>query len=292
MDGNAFALTLLTGLATGMFLVLVSAGLTIVFGMQGILNFAHGSFYMLGAYFSVTLLPRVKSFPVVALAVFVLAGAVGAILERLLVRRLAGRPPLHHLMVTFGAALIIGELVKQIWGPSMQFAGIPPVLAGVVRVGQLFFPKYFVFVILFSLALMVAGWLLFTRSRYGLQVQAITNDRDMARALGIPATRLNTLVFAVGAGTAGLAGMLAGPVFAIHPTMDLDLIAIIFAVVIFGGLGDLRGALAGGLILGLVLAFGTALHSSTVAQIVLFLVMAVVVILRPNGLFGRPGVID
>lgn len=287
MTLQTFALQLLTGLGTGALLMLVSMGFTITFGLQRIINIAHGTLYMLGAYVAAEMLRAHWGFWLTLLTVFIAIGIVGLVVQRALLHYLSREDHLIQVVATIGLALAVSEVVKLLWGPNTQMLDIPAFLRGVIAFGPMVYPVYLLFVMAFATLLMGAVWLLFNRTTIGLRVQAIALDRESALAVGVNVPVVQTLTFGIGAGLAGLAGALAGPLFAVSPTMDFEIMPTVFAIVIFGGLGDVRGAVAGSMILGLILAFGTALLNSTVANLIVFLLMAATVAVRPQGLFGK-----
>lgn len=286
MTLHAALLQLITGIGTGALLMLVSAGFTITFGLQRIINISHGALYMIGAYLAAELLRLGLPFGVVLLVAFVAVGLLGLGIQSTLLHRIRNADHLVQVLLTLGVSVIVSELLKLAYGAEARTLDIPPSLTGVVALGGIVYPRYFLFVIGFSAVLMAALWVVFSRTRAGLMVQAVALDPEMAFAVGIDVPVVQALTFGIGAGAAGVAGALAGPLFAIHPWMDLDIMPMVFAIVIFGGLGDVRGAIAGATISGLILAFGTAAQSSTVATLIVFLIMAVTVVVRPQGLFG------
>lgn len=288
MTPELFFLQLTTGIGTGALLTLVSAGFTITFGLQRIINISHGALYMLGAYLTAELLRAGLPFWAVIACAFVAIGALGLLIQAALLSRLRTADPLVQILVTLGVSMMVSELLKLAYGPEAKMLEIPASLLGVVSFRGVVYPRYFLFVIAFSAALMVLLWIIFSRAQAGLMVQAVALDPEMAFAVGINVPVVQALTFGIGAGTAGVAGALAGPLFSVHPWMDLDIMPMVFAIVIFGGLGDVRGAIAGALVSGLILAFGTAATSSTVATMTVFLLMALTVAVRPQGLFGAP----
>ena len=271
--------------------MLISAGFTITFGLQRIINISHGALYMIGAYVAYELMRRAVPFWAVILVAFVLVGIVGLIIQITLLHRIRNADELIQILVTLGVAAIVSEIMKFTYGAQARTSDIPSYLTGVVSFGQVVYPRYFLFVIAFSAVLMFILWLIFSRTRPGLMVQAVALDPEMAFAVGINVPVVQALTFGVGAGAAGVAGALAAPLFSVHPYMDLEVMPIIFAIVIFGGLGDIRGAIVGALIGGLIIAFGTAAASSTVATLFLFFVMAVTVVIRPQGLLGKASIV-
>ncbi len=284
---NAVVQYTIQGLAAGSFYALAALGLAVIFGVLGVVNFAHGAFYMLGAVTSAVLLDVLSlnlwwALLVVPLLMFVF----GVIVERLLVQWLLQLDPLYNFLLTFGLTLLLVDLVKRRYGVSGLPYERPEVLQGRLDLFGVILPRYQLFVFLFSLTVCVLVWLLMTRTRVGMIVRASTENPDLARALGINVGRWVSPVFGFGVALAGLAGVLAAPFRAITAEMGSDFIIILFAVVVIGGLGSIVGAVVAGFLVGLVEAFGQA-YAPTFAQIVIFVLMAVVVLVRPAGLFGR-----
>jgi branched-chain amino acid transport system permease protein len=286
MTLEGFFLQLVTGIGTGALLMLVCAGFTITFGLQRIINISHGALYMIGAYVAAELLQRGVPFSAVIVCAFAAGGVLGLVIQSTLLHRIRHADHLIQVLLTLGVSVIVSELLKLTYGSDARMLNVPAFLTGLVSVGGVVYPRYFLFVIACSTLLMLALWIVFSRARIGLMVQAVALDPEMAFGIGINVPRVQALTFGVGAGAAAVAGALAGPLFAVHPWMDLDIMPMVFAIVIFGGLGDVRGAVAGAVISGLILSFGTAAKSSTVATLVVFLLMAVTVAVRPQGLFG------
>ena len=282
----------LNGLTIGAIYILLASGLTIVFGLQGIVNVAHGVFYMLGAYLAIGLYPRI-GFAATVAAVFALTALLGLVLElagvRPLVRR--KRPGMQVLVLTLGVAIIASEVTKLVWGPVPLLSDVPAGLAGTLTLGPIVYPTYWLFVIAFTAVLMTLLALAFHRTTLGILVQSIALNSKISQAMGTNAPRINSLVFALGTGVAGVAGVLAGPILSVYPTMCFDLLMILFVVVILGGLGSLLGIVVSGILIGLVNAFGVAYLSGTAGNILAFAVMIAVLIFRPLGLFGRAGIL-
>jgi len=288
---DAFAVQLLTGLASAATLFLIAAGLTVIFGVTRVVNFSHGSLYMLGCYLAWTILTRLPRdpawFALGVLAAALATGLIGAALEVLLLRRIYRAPELLQLLATFGVVLIIQDLVPMIWGPNDLPLPRPPWLRSFVIIGDLRFPLYDL--ILIALGPIVLGllWLLLHRTRFGVLIRAATEDREMASALGINQRILFTAVFALGSALAGLGGALILPNTSANVGIDLAVIVEAFVVVVVGGMGSVTGAFAAALLIGVAQAFGIALLPKA-TLVLAFVVMAVVLILRPNGLFGVP----
>jgi len=284
---NAVLQYTVQGLAAGSFYALAALGLAIIFGVLGVVNFAHGACYMLGAVTSAVLLDSFGlGFWAALVVVPVLLFCFGVLVERLLVQWLLALDPLYNFLLTFGLSLVLVDLVKRKYGVSGLPYERPDVLTGQLSLGDLRLPTYQLFVFVFSLAVCLVVWLLMTRTRIGMIVRAATERPDLARALGINVNRWITPVFGFGIALAGLAGVLAAPFRAITADMGSSFVIILFAVVVIGGLGSIVGAVVGGFLVGLVEAFGQA-YAPAFAQILIFVLMAVVVLVRPAGLFGR-----
>lgn len=284
---NALLQYTVQGLAAGSFYALAALGLAIIFGVLGVVNFAHGAFYMLGAVTAAVLLDVLGlnlwwSLLVVPMLMFLF----GVVIERLLVQWLLPLDPLYNFLLTFGLTLLLVDLVKRRYGVSGLPYERPDLLQGRLELFGVGLPKYQVFVFLFSLVVCLLVWLLMTRTRIGMIVRASTEKPDLARALGINVGRWVTPVFGFGVALAGLAGVLAAPFRAITAEMGSDFIIILFAVVVIGGLGSILGAVVAGFLVGLVEAYGQA-YAPTYAQILIFVLMALIVLVRPAGLFGR-----
>lgn len=285
-------LQVLNGLTIGAIYILLASGLTIVFGLQGIVNIAHGVFYMPGAYLAITLYPRI-GFALTIVAVFVVTALLGLGLEVTGVRPLVRwrRPGTQVLVLTLGVAIIASELTKLAWGPVPQLSDVPAGLTGVVSLGPILYPKYWLFVMAFTAVFMAALAVAFNRTTLGILVQSIALNSEISQAMGTNAPRINSMVFALGSGVAGIAGVLAGPILSVYPTMCFDLLIILFVVVILGGLGSLLGIVVSGILIGLVNAFGVAYLTGTAGNILAFAVMIAVLVFRPLGLFGRAGIL-
>jgi branched-chain amino acid transport system permease protein len=275
------------GLAAGSFYAIAALGLAVIFGVLGVVNFAHGACYMLGAVAAAVLQDVIGlSFWWALIVVPILLFVFGVIIERLFVQWLLRLEPLYNFLLTFGLALFLVDLVKRRYGVSGLPYERPELLTGQLSLGELRLPTYQVFVFAFSVLVCLVVWLVMTRTRVGMIVRAATERPDVARALGVNVGRWITPVFGFGIALAGLAGVLAAPFRAITADMGSSFIIILFAVVVIGGLGSIVGAVVAGFLVGLVEAFGQA-YAPAFAQIVIFVLMAVVVLLRPAGLFGR-----
>ncbi len=281
----------LAGLSNGMLLFLIAGGLSLIFGVSRIVNFAHGALFMLGAYLAATIVRAAPATPwgfALALAVAT-AGlfVVGAIVEVVFLRRIYRRDHAFQLLLTFGLVLVLGDVVKLVWGREDHSVAMPALLTGSARLAGVTFPVYRLFLIGAGIAVAVGLWLLLHRTRWGVLVRAATMDRQILNALGVDVHRLYTGVFALGAALAGFAGALAAPIVAVGPGLHVQVIIDAFVVVVIGGMGSVGGALAGALLVGLANAFGL-LAFPALAVVVTFIVMTAVLIVRPWGLFGAP----
>ncbi|WP_433608554.1 branched-chain amino acid ABC transporter permease [Dactylosporangium sp. CA-139114] len=276
------------GLVGGGFYALLALGLAVIFGLLRVVNFAHGAFYMLGAVGAFFLLDSLGLSFWVALAVVpVVLGLLGVALERTVVRRLAALDPLYNFLLTFGLTLILQDAVKSRYGTQSKPYGAPAGLGGTVDLGAFDFPAYRVFVLAVAVALCAVVWWVLARTRVGMVVRAGIERPELTRALGIDVGRWIAPVFGFGVALAALAGVLAAPVRAVNPLMGGDLIIGVFAVVVIGGLGSVFGSVAAGFAIGLLQAWSEAYAPPLLAQTLIFLVMALVLLVRPAGLFGR-----
>lgn len=276
---------LLNGLSFGMLLFLLAAGLSLIFGVMRILNLAHGSYYLLGAYVALSVVEATGSVALAALAGIAAVVALGVAMERVFLRRLPQHEELPQALLTFGFLLIVGDVALWIWGGTPQSLPKPEILAASVRLGPLVFPSYRLFLIGLGAVMGVALWLLQERTKLGAMVRATVDDAEIARATGIDVSRLSTVVFGVGAALAALGGILAGPVLGVYPGADFEILLLAFVVVIIGGLGSLKGAFVGSLLVGCLDNFGKALFPE-LAYFTIFAPMAVILAVRPTGLFG------
>lgn len=276
------------GLVGGGFYALLALGLAVIFGMLRVVNFAHGAFYMLGAFGAYILLTEAGvPFWWALLLVPPALGVFGMALERAFVHRLTRLDPLYNFLLTFGLTLILQDLVKSRYGVQSSPYTTPAELSGSVSLGLFDFPTYRVFVLALAVGSCVGVWWLLTRTRAGMVVRAATERPELTRAFGINVGRWVTPIFGFGIALAGLAGVLAAPMRAVNPLMGADLIIVVFAVVVIGGLGSIFGSVAAGFAIGLVQAWGEAYTPPVVGQTLVFIVMAAVLLWRPAGLFGR-----
>ncbi len=285
-----FVIQFLTGLTTASSLFLVASGLSIIFGVTRIVNFAHGSFYMLGAYVAYTLITRLGGdfgFWGGVLFAVLIVGLLGAAMEILVLRRIYGAPELYSLLATFAVVLMVEDAVLALWGPEDLLGPRAPALKGAVSILGRPFPSYDLAVVGFGPLVLGGLWFLFYRTRWGTLVRAATQDREMAGALGVKHSTLFTSVFFLGAALAGLGGALQLPREAANLGMDLNIIVEAFVVVVVGGMGSILGAFLAAVLIGELQAFGILVFPE-ITLVIPFLVMAVVLILRPSGLLGRP----
>ncbi|MDJ0335032.1 branched-chain amino acid ABC transporter permease [Salinibacterium sp. G-O1] len=284
---DAFIQYTAQGLAAGGFYALAALGLAVIFGALNVVNFAHGAFYMLGAVLTAVLLDVAGiNFWVALVLVPVILFGFGIIIERLLVQWLLGLDNLYSFLLTFGISLVLVDVIKIRYGVSGLPYGQPPGLEGLIRIGAVQLPVYQVFVFVFSVLVCLGVWLLLAKTRVGVIVRAATEEPERARALGINVGLWVTPVFGFGVALAGIAGVLAAPFRAITATMGSSFIIILFAIVVIGGLGSILGSVVAGFLVGLVEAYGQG-YASTFSQIIIFVLMAVVILVRPAGLFGR-----
>jgi branched-chain amino acid transport system permease protein len=281
-----FAVFVLHGLAYAGLLFLVSSGLTLVFGMMNVLNFAHAAFYMLGAYFSYSILQWSGNFWLSMLLCPLMLFALGALVERFLLRRVHRHGHLHELLLTFGLAYIITEGVKWIWGNYSLAVSLDGFLTGQVSLLGITYPVYRLFIIGCAVAVGAAMSYVFYRTRVGIIVRAAVDDHEMVNALGINVPLVFMLVFAVGAALSGFAGVIAGPLLTTYPGMAAEILVDAFVVIVVGGFGSLGGALLASLIIGQLQAFGVLLVPK-LSLALIYLLMAVVLVVKPSGLFGE-----
>ncbi len=277
----------LVGLSLAMYLWLVSAGLTIIFGVLGVINFAHGSLFMLGAYFAFTFYGLLGWNFGVAIALSLLCTAiVGFVMERFFLRYLYGVEEAYQLLLTFGFVLILDDAVKMIWGGMFRIPPIPGFLEGAWSFFGRPFPVYNLFIIAAGVAVAVVLWLSFEKTWWGKTVRATASDREMANAIGVNVPRVFNSVFMMGAMLAALGGALGTPVRVASPGLGAAMIIQAFVITVIGGLGNLKGAFVGSLIVGVLSAYGTLLFPVFELALI-YMVMAVVLLVRPQGLFVK-----
>ncbi len=272
----------------GGLLFLLSAGFSLIFGLMKIPNLTHGSFFMLGAYLATSLLARGVDFWTAAVLSGLLVAVFGGIVERFILRRLPGAE-LAQVLVTLGLSFMIADVCLMVWtGDPIQVA-TPSALRGVTAVGSLAFPTYRLAISVIAVIFAVGLWALLDRTRLGAMIRAGVDDPEMARVTGIRVSQLFTIVFCLGAWLAGFAGVIGGPILSVYPGLDGEMLPLALVVVILGGSGSLLGSLVGSFVVGFLYNFGQAMFPE-LAYVVLFLPMLIVLVLRPQGLFGRPAV--
>ncbi len=284
---QAFLGQLLIGLINGSFYAMLSLGLAIIFGLLRVINFAHGAQYMMGAFAGYLLLATfgIGYWPALILAPLIV-GLASAVIERLMLSRLYNLDHLYGLLFTFGLALVIEGTFRYYYGSSGQPYAVPSALAGGYNLGFMFLPKYRGWVVLASLLVCLGTWLLIEKTKLGSYLRAATENPTLVRAFGINVPLLLTFTYGLGAGLAGLAGILAAPVYQVSPLMGSNLIIVVFAVVVVGGMGSILGAVITGYLLGLLEGL-TKVFYPEASNIVIFVVMAIVLLIRPAGLMGK-----
>jgi branched-chain amino acid transport system permease protein len=278
---------LLVGLINGSFYAILSLGLAIIFGLLNIVNFAHGALYMMGAfgaYFVLTFL-GIGYWPSLILSPLIV-GCFGMLIEVFLLRRLKGLDHLYGLLLTFGLALIIEGMFRYYYGVSGQSYPVPDALHGGINLGFMFLPYYRGWVIVAALAVCVAMWFVIERTKLGAYLRAGTENAAVAQALGINVPLLTTLTYGLGVALAAFAGVLAAPIFQVNPVMGSDIVIVVFAVVVIGGMGSIMGSIVSGVGLGIIEGF-TRLIYPEASAVIIFVIMAIVLLVRPAGLFGR-----
>jgi branched-chain amino acid transport system permease protein len=272
-------------IALGGLLFLLSAGFSLIFGLMRIPNLLHGSFFMLGAYFGVSFLWQGVNFWVAALLSGLAIALIGGLIERFLLRRLEGQI-LPQVLLTLGLAFIVGDVCLMIWTGDPWQPATPDHLRGAVQVAGLFFPLFRLVIVGVAVIVAIALWLMVDWTRLGAMIRAGVDDAPIARVVGIKVSQLFTLIFALGAGLAGFAGVLGAPYLSVYPGLDFEMLPLALIVVILGGTGSLLGALVGSFLIGFLYNFGQAIFPD-LAYVILFLPMVLVLVLRPQGLFGR-----
>ena len=294
MAGLSFdliALQLFTGLALGAIYVLFAIGLSLIFGMLTVVNFAHGAFYMIGAYVGLFLLSMGGNFWLCLVGVPLIVGSVGMVVERFLIRPLYGRGIDYPLLLTFGLSYVMIELIRIAFGKSGYPFDTPEALQGAVDIGIGYFPLYRLFVIGAAVVVLLSLWLFLERTSFGLIIRAGARDPQIVRVLGVDVSRVWLFVFGIGTAIAGLAGLLAAPLQGVIPEMGANILAEAFVVTVVGGMGSIGGAFIAGLLVGVVVSM-TSLFAPEMAKVSIFALMAIVLLIRPQGFFGRAGLMS
>ena len=284
---QAFLGQLLLGLVNGSFYAMLSLGLAVIFGLLGIVNFAHGALYMLGAYVAFVALDKFGiNYWVVLLLAPLVVGALGVVIERTLLKHLYKIDPIYGLLLTFGLALIAEGVMRDQFGVSGQSYPVPDLLQGATNLGFMVLPNYRAWVVVASLSVCLGTWYLIERTRLGAYLRAGTENPALVQAFGINVPMMVMLTYGAGCGLAALAGVLAAPVIQITPLMGSNLIIVVFAVVVIGGMGSILGSILTGVALGLIEGL-TKVFYPEASSIVVFVIMAIVLMIRPAGLFGK-----
>jgi branched-chain amino acid transport system permease protein len=294
MAGLSFdliALQLFAGLALGAIYVLFAIGLSLIFGMLTVVNFAHGAFYMVGAYVGLFLLSLGGNFWLCLIAVPLAVGVCGMVVERFLIRPLYGRGIDYPLLLTFGLSYVMVELVRIAFGKSGYPFDTPDALQGAVNIGIGYFPLYRLFVIGVAAVVLLGLWLFLERTSFGLIIRAGARDPQIVRVLGVDVAKVWLYVFGIGTAIAGLAGLLAAPLQGVSPEMGANILAEAFVVTVVGGMGSIGGAVVAGLLVGVVISM-TSLFAPEMAKVSIFALMAIVLLIRPQGFFGRAGLMS
>ncbi|MGD2126876.1 MAG: branched-chain amino acid ABC transporter permease [Desulfobacteraceae bacterium] len=287
MSAQLVFMQLFNGLILGCIYVLLSLGLSIIFGMLGIINFAHGAFYMLGAYTAYTIVSYVfSSFWAAFVFAPIFMAGFGAACEYFLFRRLYRLPPLYIVLFTFGLMMLLQDIIRMIFGSMGVPFSTPASLTGAINIGFMYYPKYRLFLIVVTVLCSLGVWLFLTRTRLGAFIRAGTDNSVMVDALGINISRIITLVFGLGIGLAGLAGVLAAPIQNVTHLMGMDFLVDCFVVVVIGGMGSIAGSIIGGLIVGEIIAVGIIVWPP-IAHTLIYFFMAAFLLTRPRGLLGR-----
>lgn len=288
---DLLAVQLFTGVALGAIYVLFAIGLSLIFGMLTVVNFAHGAFYMVGAYVGLFLLSMGGNFWLCLVGVPLIVGTIGLVVERFLIRPLYGRGIDYPLLLTFGLSYVMVELVRIAFGKSGYPFDTPELLQGAVNIGIGYFPLYRLFVIGVAVAVLLGLWLFLERTSFGLIIRAGARDPQIVRVLGVNVSRVWLFVFGIGTGIAGLAGLLAAPLQGVIPEMGSTILAEAFVVTVVGGMGSIGGAVIAGLLVGVVVSM-TSLFAPEMAKVSIFALMAIVLLIRPQGFFGRAGLMS
>lgn len=278
-------LQIFNGISFGMLLFLLAAGMSLVFGLMRIFSMVHGSFYLLGGYVGLTAIRSTQSFALALLAAAFVTMVLGAFVERLLLRKLYG-DGLRQVLVTFGLLLIIGDAILTIWGGHPMNLPRPDILSGTVELGPIVVPAYRVAVVVCGFAIAALLWLVIEKTRIGAMIRATVDDSEVAQATNVHVSIVYTLVFAFGAMFAGIAGVIGGAFLGLYPGADFEILLLAFVVIVVGGIGSIKGALAGALIVGMIDSFGKVLFPEF-ALFTLFVPIVAILVFKPTGLFGR-----
>ena len=284
---SIFIVQLLTGVAYGMLYFMIAAGLTIILGVMNVVNLAHGAFFLLGTYLAFTFLSLQLNFWVALVLSVITVTLIGIIVEKVLITKLYGKE-LEQVLLTFGLTFVIADTAKWIWGTEMKTIAEPALLSASITVGDMVFPVFRLFVVFVGCAIALVLWYLESKTRVGAIIRAGVDDREMVAALGINVKLVFTGVFAFGAAMAGLSGVLGGPLIGMYTGMDSDILVTSLIVVVIGGLGSWKGSFISAIMIGLIETMGKIWFPSF-SMLIVFLLMVVVLIIRPQGLYGKVG---
>ena len=296
MDFGTFLIQLLNGVQYGLLLFLVASGLTLVFGIMGVINIAHGSFYMVGAYLAWSLSERLGNLWLAIAAGVVLSVLLGMFLEWLLIRRLYARDHLYQVLLTYGLILVFEELRSVVWGDDVHGVQVPAILEGAIPLTEtLSYPLVRLWISAVCIVLAIGMYLLIQRTRIGMMIRAGASNREMVQSLGFNIQLIYRVVFALGIALTAFAGMIAAPVSSVFPGMGNQVLIICFVVVVIGGIGSVKGAMVAAILIGLVDTFGKVIHVEVagikllpeLAGMTVYLLMAAVLLWRPEGIFGK-----
>jgi branched-subunit amino acid ABC-type transport system permease component len=280
---------LLNGLVLGLLYALIALGFMLILGFMEVINFSHGSLFAWGAYFAFTLRPMIGFWPALLISP-IIVGFIGLILE-FAVRRSYGKDPLFGLLLTFGAAMALEEIIRMIWGSIGYTIAAPKFVAGPIHFGFMPYSKYRLFLAGLAVLLIILTWLFLEKTPYGAIIKAGAFDSEMVMALGIDLRKMRTLVFGLGSALAGIAGVVAAPLWSIKPTMGVEAIMPAFVVVVIGGIGSFWGAVLGGLMVGVVTGISVMFMPRT-SQIVMYVLMAIIILIRPRGIMGEKSILE
>jgi branched-chain amino acid transport system permease protein len=288
LSWDVLVMQLFFGLALGSIYVLLASGLSIIYGLLDVVNFAHGTFAMLGAYAVFVAVSLSGSFAVGVASAVVVVALLGMAAEFVLLKPLYGKDPLLPLLLTFGLSVAIPDFMKIIFGLIGKPVAYPEALSGATTIGEITLSNYRLFVIFFTLAVLISLWLFLKKSDLGMIIRAATRDSLMVQVLGTNTSRIWSIGFAIGIGLAALAGAISVPMMAATPDMGVEMTMVAFVVTVVGGLGSLGGAIVGGLLIGVIVAF-TSLFAGEYVNVSMYFCMAVILLIRPRGLFGESG---
>ena len=280
---------LLNGFVLGLLYALIALGFMLILGVMGVINFSHGILFAWGAYFAFTLRPIMGFWPALLISP-ILVGMMGLALE-FAVRRSYGKDPLFGLLLTFGAAMALEQIIRMIWGAVGYAIPAPKFVAGPIHFGFMPYSKYRLFLAGLAVVLILLVWLFLEKTPYGAIIKAGAFDSEMVMALGIDLRRLRTLVFGLGSALAGIAGVIAAPLWSIKPTMGVDAIMPAFVVVVIGGVGSFWGTILGGLIVGIATSISVMFMPRT-SQIIMYVLMAIIILIRPRGIMGEKSILE